>query len=265
VPRACCLIRPAPHYRSEAFIAGLKAAGYEVTTQLRDPRPGDVLVGWNRYGTMEDAAGKFERAGGRVLIVENGYIGKDHLGRQLYAIAEGQHNGAGRWVHRTDTRRFHELDNPPLPWRRSGSHILVTAQRGIGSRTMASPHRWAEDVANRLRTRTKREVRIRQHPEDRSNPSRTPLEEDLQGAHAVVTWASGAAVRAIIAVIPVFYEAPHWILEGAARKGIDDIENPWTGDRTPHLERMAWAQWSVEEIASGVPFRLLLQKREEAA
>jgi hypothetical protein len=246
-------------------MAGLKAAGYEVTDTLRDPRPGDVLVGWNRYGTIEDAAPKFERVGGRVLIAENGYIGKDHVGRQLYAIAEGQHNGAGKWHWRADTRRFHDLAIPVRPWRDGGNHLLVTAQRGIGSRSMASPHRWAEDCARRLAQRTKRPVRIRNHPECRENPARTPLEEDLQGAHAVVTWASGAAVRAIIAGIPVFYEAPHWILEGAARKGINDIENPWTGDRTPHLERMAWAQWTVEEIASGVPFRLLLQKGEEAA
>jgi hypothetical protein len=265
VPRACCLIREQPHYRREAFVSGLKAAGYEVTTQLRDPQPGDLLVGWNRYGTVEDAAPKFERVGGRVLIVENGYIGKDHLGRQLYAIAEGQHNGAGKWHWRADTRRFHDLRIPVAAWRDGGNHLLVTAQRGIGSRSMASPHRWAEDCARRLAQRTKRPVRIRNHPECRENPSRTPLEEDLAGAHAVVTWASGAAVRAIIAGIPVFYEAPHWILEGAARKGIDDIENPWTGDRTPHLERMAWAQWTVEEIASGVPFRTLLQKGEEAA
>jgi hypothetical protein len=264
VPRACCLIRTAPHYRHEAFLAGLKAADYEVSTGLRDPRPGDVLCAWNRYGTAEDVAGKFERAGGRVLIVENGYIGKDHLGRQLYAIAEGQHNGAGRWFRRTDTRRFHDLGVAVQSWRAVGNHILVTAQRGIGSRSMASPYHWAEDVARRLAQRTKRAVRIRPHPEDRSAPKVPPLEEDLEGAHAVVTWASGAAVKALIAGIPVFYEAPHWILEGAARKGIDDIENPWLGDRTPHLERMAWGQWSVDEIASGLPFRLLLEKREAA-
>jgi hypothetical protein len=199
-----------------------------------------------------------------VLIVENGYIGKDHLGRQLYAIAEGQHNGAGRWFWRTDTRRFHDLRVRAAPWRSDGLHVLVTAQRGIGSRLMASPYHWAEDLARRLGGRTKRPIRIRQHPEDRQNPARTPLEEDLEGAHAVVTWASGAAVKALIAGIPVFYEAPHWILEGAAKRGIDDIENPWLGDRTPHLERMAWAQFTIDEIASGVPFRLLLEKREAA-
>lgn len=223
-----------------------------------------MLVIWNRYGHYEDAARKFERAGARVLVAENGYIGRDHEGRQLYAIAEGQHNGAGRWSSRSDTRRFHDLGVPVAPWRERGAHILVTAQRGIGSRSMASPPGWAEDVARRLAQRTDREIRIRQHPQDRKNPARTTLEEDLEGAHCVVTWGSAAGVRAIIAGVPTFFCAPRWILEGAARKGIDDIEDPWMGDRTPHLERMAWAQWTLDEISRGVPFRLLLGERQAA-
>lgn len=259
--RALCLIREAPCYRRDSFERGLRAVGFHLTRQLSDPRPGDLLCIWNRYGHFEEVAEKFERAGARVVVAENGYIGQDDQGRQLYAIAEGQHNVAGSW-HIGNGGRFARLGIEPRPWRQDGKHILVTAQRGIGSKLMASPRGWAEDVARRLKERTTREVRIRPHPGNKA-PAK-PLEEDLRDCWAVVTWASGAAVKALIAGIPVFYCAPHWILEGAARKGIDDIESPWMGDRTPHLERMAYAQFTVDEIASGEPFRLLLNERRAA-
>lgn len=230
-----------------------------------EPHPGDVLVCWNRYGTAELQADRFEKAGARVLVCENGYAGTDAEGRQLYAIAEGQHNGAGKWPVGT-WHRWSTLDIPVDGWRTGGAHILVTGQRGIGSREMASPHGWAEDVTRRLRQITKRPIRIRPHPETRNGPvPSVTLAEDLQDCWAVVTWASGAAVKAIIAGIPVFYEAPHWILSGAGKRDIREIESPWLFDRAPHLERLAWAQWRVDEIAAGAPFRQLLNLDREAA
>jgi hypothetical protein len=131
---------------------------------------------------------------------------------------------------------------------------------------MASPHGWAEDVMRRLKQITGRPVSLRPHPETRNGPvPAMSLEEDLEDCWAVVTWASGAAVKAIIAGVPVFYAAPHWILSGAAKRDLREIETPWRGDRRPHLERMAWAQWRVDEIASGAPFRRLLGLDREAA
>lgn len=264
--RALLLIRDAPHYRSDAFRSGLTACGFRVVRDLADPKPGDVLVCWNRYGTAELLAERFERAGARVLVAENGYLGTDGWGRQFYAIAEGQHNGAGRW-HVGSADRLALMGPLGLtPWRATGGHILVTGQRGIGSREMASPHCWAEDVARRLKQITRREIRIRPHPETRGvTVPPIPLEQDLRGCWAVVTWASGAAVKAIVAGVPVFHEAPHWILSGAGTRDIREIEAPWMGCRHPHLQRLAWAQWKVDEIASGLPFRLLLGLERAAA
>lgn len=76
----------------------------------------------------------------------------------------------------------------------------------------------------------------------------------------MVTWASGAAIKAIIEGIPVFYEFNDWIGAPAARYGIDDTENPFLGDRNPMLHRLSWAQWTAEEIASGEPFKCLLNR-----
>jgi hypothetical protein len=105
--KAYCLIRTQPHYRHEAFVAGLKRCGYDVhLSYARWPvRPGDVLVIWNRYGETERIADGFEAAGGTVLVAENGYIGRgggtpkhtNGPGNHYYALARHAHNGRGRW------------------------------------------------------------------------------------------------------------------------------------------------------------------------
>jgi hypothetical protein len=74
-----------------------------------------------------------------------------------------------------------------------------------------------------------------------------------------VTWGSGAGITSLIAGIPVFHEFDRWIGGPAARFGIDDIESPFTGDRLPMFKRLAYMQWSVDEIESGEAFQWLLK------
>lgn len=255
MPTAYCLIRSQPHYRREAFDAGLARAGFTVReTRPVKARPGDLLVIWNRYSDYEVLADAFEKEGGKVLVAENGYLGADTEGRQFYALAVHGHNGSGRFPE-GGPERFAALHLQPANWRESGEHVLVCGQRGIGSRTMASPPDWHNQAARRLRSATKRPVQVRGHPEAAPPPVGT-LAENMAGAHAVVVWSSGSGIKALMAGYPVYYDAPRWILEGASRRLGEDIEAPKVDDaaRLRALERMAWAQWSVAEIESGEPF-----------
>lgn len=259
--RAFCIVRQQPHYRSDAFLSGLAAAGYQVEQAVPHGKygAGDVLVTWNR-GDQGRVADEFERRGGTVLVSENGYIGADAEGRQHYAIALHGHCGSGVWPA-GDGSRWAALGIAVQPFRESGEHILVCCQRGFGSETMRSPLDWPEKVVARLRSLTKRPIRVRRHP---GRPACHPevaadLRRELAGAWACVTWSSASGIRALVEGVPVFYDAPRWIGEGSARKGVEDIETPLVGDaaRLSALERMAWAQWNVAEIETGEPFRLL--------
>lgn len=266
MPRAYSLIRTSPHYRHEAFVAGLRRAGYAVTQGFPDRgAPGDVMVIWNRYGIYERNAERFEGQGGTVLVAENGYWGKDAGGVQYYALARRGHNGSGWWPD-GGRERLDRLGIELKPWRADGGHILICAQRGIGSRTMASPMDWHNTAARRLRALTKREIVVRPHPEDVNlrGAKLPPLEEQMRGAWAVVVWSSTSGVKALLEGIPVLYDAPHWICSGAAAR-LDSVKAPFLGDRLPALQRMAWAQWTVAEIASGEPFRLLVPGAQRAA
>lgn len=253
-----CLIREQPHYRRDAFVAGLEAAGWPV--ECRNPGtfgPDDMVVIWNRYGRFATAAEACEGAGGKALIVENGYMGRDQKDLQFYAIAEGGHMGSGRW-HVGGPERWEALGFELAPWRKDGGHVLVCAQRGIGSPLMASPPGWHDKAAAELATYTSREIRVRLHPKDKRNPSPAggpSLADDLAGAWVCVVWSSASAIQALVAGIPAIHAAPHHVAALAMGNRLAQVEDPPMGDRVPGLVAMAWAQWSVDEIGAGAPFR----------
>jgi hypothetical protein len=244
--------------RHGAIEAGLEAAGWRIEKGYGPPRsPEDVLVTWTVHrGAKERAARAFEAAGGRVVVCEEAYF-REIEGERHFAIALHDHNGAGRW-RCGGPERWVSFGIEVKPWRNRGEHIVVREQRGIGSERMASPPLWHDRTSARLRELSKRPVVLRRHP--KIDPGQAPLAELLNGAHAVVTWASSIAAQALVLGVPVIYEAPRIVCASACNRGLDKIETLAKPDRLPALERLAWAQWSVSEIARGDPFRFLMAR-----
>lgn len=256
---AYCLIRSDPVYRRGAFERGLRSCGFSLSQSVRIDKVGqeDVLVIWNRYGQMHVLAERFERLGGRVVVAENAYVGLDRKDRRRYALALGGHNGSGTW-RVGDGRRWQSLGLKIEPYKLGGEHILVCPNRSFGMPGFIMPPNWAEEAAARLRKATTRPVRIRPHPGN--GEPKKPLEEDLRGAWACVIWASSAGCEALLRGIPVFSEAPFWILRGAAERDIRTINSPEYLERLWCFESLAWAQWDLGEIESGEAFQHLLHR-----
>ncbi len=255
-PTAALMLRHTPVYRRDLFRQGLQTAGFTVIDQPRQqPTPADVLVLWNRMRGFEHQARVYEQRKATVLIAENGYIGTNNKGERPLALAKSLHNGCGSW-RVGGPERVGLMNLELAPWRQKGDFILVLPQRGIGSQGVAMPAPWVRSICARLERLTLRPVRVRPHPGNTaSDPGR-----DLNGAHAVVTWGSGAAIKAIAAGYPVFYELQNWI-GGPAGVFLDKrakIESPFLGDRAPMFARLAWAQWWGEEIQNGTAFQWLL-------
>jgi hypothetical protein len=199
-------------------------------------------------------------------VAENGYLGfggrshrpHDPTGRRMYALALKDHNGRGAWP--SGSGRFEHLGVEVKPWREEGRKVLVCAQRGIGSPGRGSPPGWHDQVAREIRAFMGVPVVVRLHPGD--DEPRIKLEEDLDGAVACVIWASGAGVKALVEGVPVFYACPWWVSSFGARRyfGAASLSTPIRNDiqRAAALERMAWAQWTCDEISSGEPFKRLL-------
>lgn len=247
MPRAQCSLPDGPNYRKLAFVAGLRAAGYEVEARIGRPVPGDILVIWNRTASRELEALRFEYAGARVLVCENGYLGKEWRGLKWFAMAWGHHLGAGSWPA-GGPERWDSWGVELAPWSTGGCETVILAQRGIGERGIASPPNWAQDVQRRIGGR------IRQHPG--ADAPAVPLPEDLKDAAAVVTFHSAAALKALILGFPVWYAFNRWIGARAARPLAEFGGEPKRddADRLAMFQRLAWAMWNCDEVEDGTAF-----------
>lgn len=250
-------VRANPHYRREAFEAGARAAGYVPKFEIpRTPHSDDVFVTWNRHGANDAIAKRFRC----VVVVENGYLPM-HGTTKTFAMALDQHNGPGMYPH-DGPDRSGLLDAHVAPaWRNREGYILVLPQRGIGSREVAMPRGWTEDVTRRLRALTRREVRVRIPPS--TGIRCRSLDEDLEHARAAVVWASSAGIKAMLAGVPTFHELPGWIGAAASPYGINGAigaaPSELMGSIQAMLRQVAAAQWSVEEVASGEAFKAVLK------
>ncbi len=236
--RAFLNLRHSVPERRAAFVKGLERHGYRVVEELcNQPRERDILVSWNLIHSARHTADVFESRGLKVLVTENASWGNDFLGGHWYTLARGRHNTAGRVAY-GGPDRWDRLGYQLSDWR-GGSEVLILPQRGIGPPGVAMPHGWAE------RTQKATGGRIRQHP---GQGASAPLEQDLTHAKEVRTWGSGAAIKALMWGIPVVSDMPDWIAEQ---------DNTYAG-RIEMFRRLAWAQWTLKEIADGEAFAHVL-------
>lgn len=222
--------------RQRVFIAGLERLGYKVVQGLTtDPQAGDILVTWNRIRAGDDSAKAFEARGLPVLVTENAAWGNGFNGERWYTLARNRHNTAGMFPI-GDSSRWDSLGVHLAPWR-DGGETVILPQRGIGSAPTAMPRSWTGTVSHLGRIRT--------HPGHFENAL---LEQDLAQCGHVITWGSGAAIKALMMGIKVTSYMPDWIGE----------QNNTDEGRLAMFRRLAWAQFRLSEFKSGEAFSRML-------
>ena len=259
-------LRHQPPYRSDAFAEGFEGMGFKV--KMAHPaensvKPEDVVVTWNLNPRYRAAAHEAKRAGAALVVAENGYIPARGTTEHYYALARDGHNGSGSWfVGEAD--RWAPLQRYSQPWQRNpDGHILICDQRGIGSELMKCPRPFYEPLIPKLERifarhdkKRRPNFRLRAHPG--RHKSNLTLAEDMQGARAVVTWASNAANEALLMGYPAFRVAPFHVNE-ATLTDLSLLPDPPDTDREAGFKKLAWAQWALHEIGDGTAFRWLLQ------
>lgn len=267
MPRTAWItLRHQPPYRSDAFADGFESLGFRV--RLAFPRGGevkadDVVVVWNLNPRYRPAAWEAKKAGAPLLVAENGYVSKHRDLTHYYALARDGHNGSGYWFIGSEDR-WADLGRTLQPWvDRPHGDILIVGQRGIGSDIMRCPKNFWEMTEPRVqallaKAKLKRPpaVRFRPHP-GRHAPDR-PLADDLARSRAVVAWGSNVVNEALLAGVPAFRLAPYHVNDAAVHD-LSRLLDPPARDRLAAFRKVAWAQWSLDEIQSGMAFRTLLQ------
>jgi hypothetical protein len=221
--------------RKEALISGLEFCGFQVHSGSPSQAVGDLFVTWNRSGLDDTTARAFEKAGRKVIVIENASWNGWVPGKWLQ-MSPSRHNTAGLFPIGSPDR-WDYLGVHLSPWRAPGGETVALAQRGIGSPPTAMPRDWP----------SRQRCRVRRHPG--RGATIEELKKDLTNCSKVVTWGSAAALVALSWGIPVESQMPNWIGEQ---------DNTDEG-RLSMFRRLAWAQWRMEEIASGEAFQWILR------
>lgn len=226
---------------AELVAAGLRACGFSVHKQLGARLLlDDVFVCWNRTGMDHTTAKRFEQAGCKVLVLENGYMGAQWNGKRWFALSRNHHNGWGQ-IPNGGPERWDSWGVELAPLRAEGEAIVL-AQRGIAEPAQRPPPGYFELCAKL------HNARIRRHPG--ADPNVPPWEVDMRDCALAITWSSASAIRASVECgARVVAGLPRWIGEGLTGK---------YPDRLPALRRIAWGMWTAEEIGSGVAFERVL-------
>lgn len=182
--------------------------------------------------------------------------------RRVFAtcLPTGEAGGYYRWhlgsyqltgVRDVPDDRWRALRTELLPWRRGGRHIVIAAP----TRTYCRFHRcenWIADTIDALARVTDRQLVIR----DKEQYKRRPIQMDIEGAHALVTHGSNAAVEAAILGCPVFVH-PDSAAALVGQTKLKAIESPVYPDRDGWVRSLAYSQFNERELVDGTLWRLL--------
>lgn len=270
--RAFVLIKDQAAYPRAAVIAGLQAIGYNTYADGLSSSfsKKDLLVTWTPWkSSLSQRAGEMHKErGGRWIVLENGYI---QTQATQYAVGLNGFNGWGD--HRNESSppdRWESLGLEIKPWRESGEHVVLFAQMGGHDYSLTMPPYWPDDIVQRLSLLTRRSIIYRPKPlrpkyltkqyKNVSMPSfvDTPLSWYFENAWAAVVYSSKTAVEALRCGIPALYDGPMSILRTIVPRGVEFIEDPPQPERWPFFCDLAYAQWSAEELSTGLPFQRLL-------
>lgn len=180
--------------------------------------------------------------------------------RRVFAtwLPQGENGGYYRWhingyqlqsVRDVPDDRWKALKTEVKPWAKNGRHIVIAAP----TRTYARFHRcetWIADTIDALARVTDRQLVIR------DKESKRPLQFDLDGAHALVTHGSNAAVESVILGCPVFVH-PDSAAALVGLTNLNRIEKPVYPDRQPFLNSLAYSQFNERELVDGTLWRLM--------
>jgi len=167
------------------------------------------------------------------------------------------------------------------PWRKQGEHILICGQheKSLQWRDMPRMSHWVMHTIEEIQRHTNRPIVFRPHPRCRleaiehqyqnvyrDDPVKLMDTYDdynltFRNAHAVVSYSSNPGIHSVLEGVPAFVST-HSLAYDAANDidFLHDIENPYKPERQQWLNDYAWTEYTVEEIAAGIPLKRLTDK-----
>lgn len=251
----------------DAFEQGLKSLGHEIVNT-----PDGIPVIWSVlwHGRMAHNE-KIYQTYWPVVIIE---VGNLHRGK-TWRISLNHINGLGKFGNHEDL----DPDRPkklgvtlaPIKENRRPEIMIATQhQRSLQWQGQPAMADWVRSTVEKIRQHSDRKIVVRPHP-------RSPISLNIPGVevgmprqiagtyddfdidyncHCVVNHNSGPAVQAAIHGTPVICDTSS--LAGEISGKFEDIENIKLPDREDWFLRLCHTEWTVSEIAQGIPMQRLM-------
>jgi hypothetical protein len=254
----------------DAFANGVITLGHEIVEDNEDV---SVIwsVLWNgrmlgNHQVYQDCI----KQGRPVIIIEVGSLKRGTTWR----ISEGHINGLGVFGNndQLDLKRPEKLGvtlRPVLDRRRG--EILIATQHVKSLQWQGQPNmeQWIRDTIAKVKRYTDRRIVVRPHPRSQlrerftdaviEHPKKlvnTYDDFDINyNYHCVINHNSGPCVQAAINGTPVICDSSSLAFPVAEKW--ENLENPKLPDREEWFLKLAHTEWTVEEIAQGIPLQRL--------
>jgi len=259
----------------DAFEHSLQAAGHKTVT---NNMYADVAVIWSVLwnGRMQGNRAVWEhyrRNNQNVIVLEVGGINR---GTTWKVGLNGINRDAEFGIPDDPGDRAEQLGLSVKPWHKDGEFILICGQhdRSLQWQDQPSMSNWFLQTYDEIRKHTDRPIIFRPHPrcrlphierglrhvyrQDPIKIANTYDDFDMQfdNIWATVSWSSNPGIHSVIEGVPAFV-GPSSLAYDVAGHYLQHIEHPTTPDRTRWLKRYAWTEYTVEEIAQGMPLERL--------
>jgi len=261
----------------DAFATSLHSAGHTVTVNDWDC---DVAVIWSvlwfgRMAGNQKVWEHFRAINKPVIVLEVGGIQR---GTTWKVGINGINSDANFGAKGNDSTRADLLGLEAKRWTNDGQHILVCGQHDKSLQWQGMPRmsNWFLNTYDEIRKHTDRPIVFRPHPRCRLdhierglrhvyrqepnhiNDTYDDFDLDFTNVWATVSYSSNPGIHSILNGVPAFVGTSSLAYDvGNDIDFFHDIEAPLQPDRRLWLNDYAYTEWTLDEIAQGLPLKRL--------
>lgn len=266
----------------EALIQHLQSKNEKIMINKYD-NTCDVAVIWSVLwqGRMEKNKKVWEdfRSQGKpVVVLEVGGLRRNHTWKMGI---NGINRDADFANQIYDDKRWPLFNLELKPWQQTGNVIVICGQHHNSEQWKGLPklQNWVEQQIKIIRKYCDKPIVIRPHPRNSFNfdekkyphvrvnqPKRdhstyddTDFKKILRSTWAVINHSSNPAIEAVINGIPVFVSESS-LCHDVGNTNVADILYPAMPSRLNWANRIAYTEWTTEEIGQGLPWKRIRER-----
>lgn len=254
-----------------AMDRAVKSMGWQLAVR---PDDADIAIVWGMTDRHLNLMKNFKDTGRKLLMLDLGYWnrhGLNDLKNSYYKITINS-------IHPNDyldsafggSKRYDQISGPKIKqWSKNGAYILLAGMGAKGCAMYKQAHgEWDRAAVAQIKQATDLPIIYRPKPSDkepiridgvRNADTNQPIANMMFNAFAVVTHHGNSTLDGLWQGVPCFCADGPGLLMG--KSNFAEIESPlYPDNRREFFEKLAWFNWSFNDILEAMPLKHLLNK-----